>query len=192
LRGMGLSTPRPPNGGPVFYQRNLSEKFAWANLVLGTPVIGQRVWDILRAADYLNARFDVDVSQIRFLGQGSAGLAALMAAALDERVRSVLIRGTLATYASIVDSEQYSLLLDWFVPGILQHFDLPDVSASIYPRPLWIVDAVDATGTVLSESAVHQCYSQRISGQSHALDKVKILSKPRNDMEVCIDWLNNS
>jgi cephalosporin-C deacetylase-like acetyl esterase len=68
--GTGISTPRPPKGGPVFYHQaiSLGERFAWANLVLGKCVIGQRVWDILRALDYLASRTDVNASQIRMIG----------------------------------------------------------------------------------------------------------------------------
>jgi hypothetical protein len=95
--------------------------------------LGQRVWDILRALEYLKTRPDVDASQIRILGRGSAGLAALMAGALDESVRSVLLDRTLATYASIVDSEEYALALDWFVPDILQRFDIPDIDSRCLP-----------------------------------------------------------
>ncbi|MGB8478316.1 MAG: acetylxylan esterase [Acidobacteriaceae bacterium] len=156
LRGMGLSVPRPPRGGPDYYNGMLLEdRFAWANLVLGISVIGQRVWDILRTSDYLASRSDVDLSQVQIVGKGPAGLAALMAAALDRRVRSVLIDRTLATHTSIVDSQEYSLPLDWFLPGILQHFDLPDIVAAIHPRPTWVLNAVDAIEGVLPESAVH-------------------------------------
>ena len=92
LRGTGLSTPRPPRGGPVFYQQmNVQDGLAWANLVLGNPVIGQRVWDIVRTLDYLSSRPDVDMSQMRMIGQEDAGLAALMATVLDQRIRSILL-----------------------------------------------------------------------------------------------------
>jgi cephalosporin-C deacetylase-like acetyl esterase len=193
LRGMGLSTPRHPKSGPVFYRgKQLEETFAWANLVLGSPVIGQRVWDILRALDYLNSRSDVDSSQIRILGKGSAGLAALMATTLDERVRSILTSRTLATYISVVDSEDYVLALDWFVPGILQHFDIPDITAAIYPRPVWMIDAVDAKGAVLSESAVRECYSRRVSAASPALKGFLIQTIVEDDSEMYVDWLKHS
>lgn len=193
LRGIALSAPRPPSGGPEFYGgMALEERFAWTALVLGSPLIGQRVWDILRALDYLESRSDVDASQIRILGNGSAGLAALMATALDERVRSILINRTLATYLSVVDSEGYALALDWFVPGILQHFDIPDIAAAIYPRPVWIANAVDAEGTILPESAVREIYSQRISATSGALKEIKILTTAEDDKETYIDWLKRS
>jgi cephalosporin-C deacetylase-like acetyl esterase len=193
MRGMGLSTPRPPKSGPRFYRgMQLEDRFAWANLVLGSPVIGQRVWDILRTLDYLKSRSDVDASQIRILGKGSAGLAALMATMLDERVRSILTSRTLATYNSVVDLEDYVLALDWFVPGILQHFDIPDITAAIYPRPVWMIDAVDAKDAVLSESAVRECYSQRVSAASPALKEFLTRTTVENDSEVYVDWLKHS
>jgi cephalosporin-C deacetylase-like acetyl esterase len=193
MRGMGLSTPRPPSGGPVFYKggMQLKDRIAWTNLVLGRPVIGQRVWDILRTLDYLESRSDVDASQIRILGKGSAGLAALMATTLDDRVRSILISRTLATYVSVVDLEDYVLALDWFVPGILQHFDIPDITAAIYPRPVWMIDALDAEGAVLSESAVRECYSQRIPAASPALKGLRVKTTLEDDSEVYIDWLKH-
>jgi cephalosporin-C deacetylase-like acetyl esterase len=193
LRGMGVSAPRPPRGGPDFYRgMPLEDRFAWANLVLGSPVIGQRVWDILLALDYLRSRSDVDRSQIRLIGKGSAGVAALMAAALDESVRSVLISRSIATYSSVVNSENYVLTLDWFVPGILKHFDIPDIAAAIHPRPVWVIDALDGEGALLPESSVRDSYSQRITSGSAALKAVHIQTTAENDSEVYLDWLNQS
>jgi hypothetical protein len=146
----------------------------------------------LRALDYLKSRPDVDASQIRILGKGPAGLATLMAAALDERVRSVLAEQTLATYRSIVDSEDYKLALDWFVPGILQHFDVPDIAAAIYPRPVWIMDALDAEGAVLTESAVRESYSQRVLATSIALKTFNLQTTGQDDKGAYMDWLKRS
>jgi cephalosporin-C deacetylase-like acetyl esterase len=192
LRGMGLSLPRPPRGGPHFYQgMTLEDRFAWANQILGNPVIGQRVWDILRAVDYLRSRPDVDAAPVRILGKGSSGLAALMAAVLDDRVGSVFLLQAPCSYFSVVESEEYSLTLDWFVPGILQHFDVPDIAAAMTPRPVWIVDAVDAQGSVLSESTVHQCYAERLSADSPAWNTLRIRSTA-TDNNFYAEWLKHS
>jgi len=168
---------------------NLGERFAWANLVLGNSVIGQRIWDIVRTLDYLSSRPDVDTSQIRMIGQEEAGLAALMAAVLDERIRSVLLTQMIVSYMSVVQSTDYSLPLDWFVPGILRHFDVPDLSAAVYPRPVWIVDAFDAPGTALTQQDVRQCYAQRIPDTSVAMRTLKIVNTSGQDVEVYRDWL---
>ncbi len=192
VRGTGVSTPRPPRSGPVFYQQmDLDERFAWANLVLGQSVIGQRVWDILRTFDYLSGRPDVNASDIRIIGQEEAGLAALMAAVLDTRARSVLLTGMPANYMSIVQSTDYSLPLEWFVPGILRHFDVPDLTAALYPRAAWIVDSVDATGNVLSEIDAHSIYSQRIPQDSPAMKKLKIKNVLTNRAGLYSDWLSH-
>jgi cephalosporin-C deacetylase-like acetyl esterase len=193
VRGTGLSTPRPPKGGPVFYQQmELGERFAWANLVLGTSVMGQRVWDILRTIDYLAARPDVNPSQILLIGQEEAGLAVLMASVLDDRVRSILLIRMRVSYMSIVHSTDYSLTLDWFVPGILRNFDLPDLTASFSPRPVSIVDAVDASGSTLSISDVREIYSQRISHNSAALKNLSITTSSKEDGATYLDWLRVS
>ena len=193
VRGTGLLTPRPPRGGPVFYQQmNLEERFAWANLVLGNSVIGQRVWDIVRTLDYLSSRPDVDASQIRMIGQEEAGLAVLMATVLDQRIRSILLTRMIVSYMSVVQSTDYSLPLDWFVPGILRHFDVPDLFAAVYPRPVWIVDAVDAPGTALAEQDVRQCYAQRIPDTSVAMRKLKIFNTSEQIQKTYQDWLRSS
>jgi hypothetical protein len=115
-----------------------------------------------------------------------------MAGALDESVRSVLLDRTLATYASIVDAEDYAIALDWFVPGILQHFDIPDIAAAIYPRPVWITNALDGDGAVLSESVLRARYSQRISAGSIALKEFSVRTTVEDDKEVYIDWVKRS
>jgi cephalosporin-C deacetylase-like acetyl esterase len=193
LRGTGLSTPRPPKGGPVFYQQmKLEERFAWANLILGTSVIGQRVWDILRTLDYLASRPDVNASQIRIVGQEEAGLAALIATVLDKRARSILLTRTLVSYMSLVESKDYSLPLEWFVPGILRHFDIPDLVAAVHPRPVWIVDTVDTSEASLSDVEVRSCYARRIPEDSTAFKELKILHTSTHDRAAYMDWLNHS
>ena len=192
-RGTGLSTPRPPRGGPVFYQQmNLGERFAWANLIQGNSVIGQRVWDVVRTLDYLSSRPDVDASQIRVIGQEEAGLAVLMATVVDQRIRSILLARMLVSYMSVVQSTDYSLSLDWFVPGILRHFDVPDLSAAIYPRSVWVVDAVDAPGRTLTAQEVRQSWAQRIPDDSAVMRKLRILNTSEQSQETYLDWLQSS
>lgn len=195
LRGIGLTTPRFPSGGPNYYggEVHLDDRFAWTCLVMGRPVIGQRVWDAARAVDYLVSRPDVDSSQMRIVGVGSSGLTAMMAALLDDRVRSVLVDRTLASYASILESESYSLKLAWFVPGILRKFDLPQIAAALSPRPCWILNGVDANGQILSETSMRKQFSPHLSGETLASTGVRILVKPeRGPQESYLDWLNDT
>ncbi len=195
LRGLGITLPQFPNSGPVYYNGSvhLNERFAWTSLVMGIPVIGQRVWDTMRAVDYLVSRPDVDPAQLRIIGVGGAGIAAMMAAFLDNRPRSVLVDQTLVSYASIVESESYSLELSWFVPGILRSFDLPDIAAGLSPRPCWILNGVDSNGEIVSEKYLHRQYSRYMQNETPALATLRFLIKPvRDSQESYLDWLKNT
>ncbi|MGB8479729.1 MAG: acetylxylan esterase [Acidobacteriaceae bacterium] len=195
LRGTGLTTPRFPHGGPEYYDGSvhLDNRFAWTCLVMGRPVVGQRVWDTLRAVDYLVSRPDVDASQIRIVGVGGSGLAAMMAAVLDPRVHSVLVDRTLASYTSIVESENYSLQLAYFLPGILRSFDLPQIVAALGPRPCWILNGVDANGQILSETSMREIYTRHLGGETPANSDIRISVKPERDpQETYLEWLKSA
>lgn len=195
LRGLGISLPRFPRGGPNYYdgEVHLDQRFAWTCLVMGRPVIGQRVWDIMRAIDYLSSRPDVDTTQIRILGIGSAGLAAMMATFLDNRPRSVLVDRTLVSYASILESENYSLKLAWFVPGILRQFDLSDIAVGLSPRPCWILNGVDPNGQLYSETSLREQYSRSINSETQLPALLRFLVKPERDPQsTYMEWLKNT
>ncbi|MGH9327506.1 MAG: alpha/beta hydrolase family protein [Terriglobia bacterium] len=192
LRGINVSSPRLPNAGPLFYGdgRNIGEWYAWTCLILGQSAVGQRVWDTLRAIDYLASRPDVGASQIRILGAGGAGIAAMLAAAIDSRPRSILLDRTLVSFMSLVEAENYSLKLDWFVPSILRRFDLPDVVAALNPRPCWLLNSVDPGGRILAESAVREDYSQRVDLNSPLFQSVRFVTEPdRDSEETYLKWL---
>jgi cephalosporin-C deacetylase-like acetyl esterase len=159
-RGLGQATPRLPSSGPLFYGHGHSVEMAYSlvSLTAGSPLIGQRVWDFLRCLDYLDSRPDVNASRIAVAGIGDSGLEAVFGAALDDRVRSVLLHDTLADFSSVVQAEDYKLKGASFAFGLLQHFDLPDICKTLAPRPVWLLNPVDANGDGLALSQVHARY----------------------------------
>lgn len=194
-RGLGLTAPRLPKGGPNYYDSSvhLDDRFAWASLAIGGPVIGQRVWDVLRGIDYLASRSDVDLTQVHILGMGSAGLAAQMAAFLDKRLRSVLLDRTLVSYATLIASHEYSLNLSWFVPGILKVVDLPDLSVATSPRPCWIVNSIDSSGKVLPEESVREEYRRRVNERTPISEHLRFIVEPEKDpQETYLAWVKNT
>ena len=159
LRGLGSASPRFPRQGPDFYRNHdLDQDYAWAGFVLGLPVLGQRVTDILACLDYLAKRPDVDTGRLRILGEGRAAIAALMAAVVEDRPRSVLLDRSLASYTSIIESAMYTVPLSWFLYGILSKFDLPDLVGALSPRPCWLLNATGPTELALPQSQVMNWY----------------------------------
>lgn len=179
LRGLGFSIPHLPAAGPVFYRGDdIQEDYAWASFTLGKPVLGQRVWDCLRSLDYLESRPDVDRNRIHGLGEQGAAIALLLAGALDERLSSLMLDSTVASYRSIVESKAYSLTLPWFAYGVLKHFDLPEIVGSLAPRPCWLLNATNAEGEPWPETKLSAIYR-------HALEAYK-LSGTREGLQLLV------
>jgi len=169
VRGLGVTAPRFPAAGPLFYgyqDPDVRDAYAWASLMLGKPVLGQRVWDFLRCLDYLETRPDVDHARIHIVGVGGSGLAALVGTVLDDRPRSILLEQVIADLRSVVESEEYALSLSWFAFGILRDFDLPDLVAGLAPRRCWLLNATGARGETLPASTVQRLY--RAAGDVYA------------------------
>lgn len=195
LRGLGISAPRFPASAPNYLNGadRMEDGFPWVSLVLGQPAIGQRVWDIVRAVDYLAIRPDVDPSQIRILGRGGAGIAAQMAALLVDRVRAVLLDRVLVSYASVVKSTDYSVQLAWFVPGILRRFDLPDLCAAMSPRPCWILNGTDPSGNAMTEAAIREEYGKRASNGSAVARPLRFVVDAKADPQgTYLEWIASS
>ncbi len=196
LRGFGITGPRFPTAGPGFYgDEQLENGYAWATLTLGRPVLGQRVWDVLRSLDYLETRPDVDRSQIRVLGVREAGLAAMLSTVLDDRPRANLLDRTLATFRSVVESEDYALPLSWFAFGFLREFDLPDLVATLAPRPCWVLNASGAQGDTIPESSLQLIYKTAVNAYSRsaAQEALRFLVRPDQErVAVIAKWLEIS
>jgi dienelactone hydrolase len=196
LRGLGVSVPRDPSAGPHFYHgMPLRERYAWACFGLGKPMLGQRVWDFLRCLDYLQTRRDVDQGRVHGLGERGAALAVLLSAVLDNRLHSVLFDRPIATYGSIVESKAYSLGLTWFLFDVLRHFDLPELTALLAPRPCWLLNAANAQGETLAESDVSLLYRHAAATfkQQGAGDQIRFVVRPEQEREkVFQDWLETA
>lgn len=190
-RASGQNTPRFPSAGPLFYGHDLSMAYALVSDTVGAPLMGQRVWDLLRCLDYLASRDDVAADQIGVLGRGSSGLEALFGAVLDPRVKAVFLEGTLADYRSVVKAENYDLKVDSFPFGLLKHFDLPELSASIAPRPIWLMNPAGANGEPLSLSETMQTYATTAQtyAKQNAAAGFSVHVDPNGMDKIFRDWL---
>lgn len=195
LRGLGISTPHYPTAGPLFYgydDPDIQSGYAWACLTLGKPVVGQRVWDFLRTLDYLETRTDVDHAKLDVYGFGGGALAALMGTALDDRPHSILLESVLADFRSVVESEDYTLRLGWFVFGILRQLDMPDLVAAVAPRACWMVNAVGADGKPLPKLAMENRYQEarNLYSALGVEQRLRIVVRPDQERATLLaDWL---
>ena len=73
-------------------------------VVVGKTIVGMRVDDVVRVVNWICGRDDVDRKQISLYGRGGLGMAALHAAALDERVGRVLLENSLLSYRTALEA----------------------------------------------------------------------------------------
>lgn len=141
----GISEIAEPPAKSVVAHQSIA---ALAALV-GKTLIGMRAEDIVRGIDYLCSRDDVDRGKIIAVGRGAPGVALLHAAVLDERIGQLLLQETIASYRLAVDRPLHRDLYDVGIPGVLKKYDVDELLAALGPRPVTIINPVDALGVPL-------------------------------------------
>jgi cephalosporin-C deacetylase-like acetyl esterase len=185
VRACGATTPRFPSTGPLFYSGGAVDlAYSLVNLSLGSPIIGQQTWDLLRGVDFLSARSDVDGARIAVSGTGTSGLACIAAAALDQRICGLMVNRTLVDFASVVAAKDYDLPVSAVAFGMLRKFDLPELCASMAPRPVCLVNPVGPNGNPLALSEVNEAY--KIAKQSEKFS-VRVETNPAD--EIMLMWM---
>jgi len=149
LRGRGQCVPRPPSRGPNYYSPRGEDFYIWDTLMVGRPMLGGYVHDALQALRCLRARPQVDPARLWVIGQGTMGVAALFALALDPAVRGAFLQSALSEYRAIVENDRYTTPFRIYATGLLRHFDLPDVAALAAPRKLVLLNPLDQAGVRL-------------------------------------------
>ena len=130
---------------------------AGAALLLGQCMIGWRLWDIIRAVDYLETRNEVDAKRVGLMGISGGGMMTLFGAALEPRIKACLVSGYYNYFRDCIFSLAHCI--DNYVPGLLGIAEMPDVAGLIAPRPMFVesgtedpIFPVDATRRAFEEA----------------------------------------
>lgn len=160
VRGIGGTRPahtpsimNPPEFRHVFDTETAMSYMAWS---MDESLFGMRVLDVVRSVDYLAER--ASAKQVHVVGKGAGALWTMYAAALDPRIGAAVCERGLLSYRVLTQSDRYLHNASIFIRDVLQHFDLPQVSAAIAPRQLMLVDPVDAMKKPASLGTAHRTY----------------------------------
>jgi len=146
--------------------------------LVGKSIIGMRIDDAIRAVDWLAVQKDVDRNAITIYGNGTLGLVALHAAALDARISKVVLENTLTSYRMIIDQPVHRNVSEIMIPGVLRRYDTGDLLEAIYPRPVVYVSPQNALGENISEDSfrgaiAHVVHSDRNLGGNESRIQVR-------------------
>jgi len=134
----------------------------YMSFMVGRPLAGGRTLDVLAATRYLAERGDVSARGIVARGVGLGGLTVLLAAALNDSIAEVVVEDIPVDYRSMVEADIYRHPSKFLLPGVLQKLDLPDVAALVAPRPLTLINLLDAQGHPLDPGTARRRYRRAV------------------------------
>ena len=179
VRGVGDLAPELSRGAARYARSHAEEEnYAWASMILGRPLLGQRVTDIIAVVQAVANHPALKGRKLRLAAQGKMTAPATFAAALAPKVDSLYLSGGLVSYRSIVETEEYFYSFANFAPKLLLHTDLPDVIASLAPRTVALAGSVDAAGKRTPAQTVSEIHQ----GANH----VRVLERAEWSMEAIV------
>ncbi len=159
IRGIGDTRPEVGRGNPGYTIAHASEEeYAWASLVLGRPLLGQRITDILSLAATLAHCEEASNRQVSLAARGRLTIPSLFAFAADVNLASLYLCGGLASYRSLLEVEDYSQPLANFAWNLFRQTDLPQLAETSAPRRIHISGALNGAGQELPEDIVRRMY----------------------------------
>ncbi|MFC2077014.1 alpha/beta hydrolase [candidate division KSB1 bacterium] len=135
------------------------------NLWFGRSLWGLQLRDEQIALDYLVTRPEVDANRIGASGMSMGSTRSWWLAAIDERIKGLVGIACFTRYKELIEQRALSAHgIYYFVPGILQHFDMEAVMGLIAPRPFLALTGDSDRGSPLDgirvlESKLDEVYS---------------------------------
>lgn len=179
------------------YINEVSYNRWFASVLTGRSIVGLRAGDLVQLAEYLQERDDVRNGTVTAVARGQTAPTLLHAAAFGDQFGRVALLEPLLSYGSLATHERYD---PQFVPvsvaGALAGYDLPDLAASLAPRPLLLVrpldhqarpaDAgmVEATYDVVRRAYANRDASAALQGEA-PID-------PERELDRLVEWLAES
>ena len=140
------------------------ERITWLALMVGKPLVGLRMDDILRGVELLRERGLLFGGECLGFAKGFVGVDLLHAAAMDPRIAGVIVEEGLLSYASIARTPIHRQVFDTIIPGVLGKYDLPDLVLSLAPRPVELLNMRSPLGNRVFLRELQSEYGYALAG----------------------------
>lgn len=192
LAGRGATGPGQLRGDS--YIEDVSFNRWFASVLTGRSIVGLRTRDLIRLTTILRERPKVEDESVTALARRYATPTLLHAAAFDDRIGRIVLLEPLLSYGSLATHEQYDP--HWIpvsVAGALTGYDLPDLAASLAPRPLLVTRPLDHRSRLAGSQAVDDAYKEvqkAYGAQSREVNlQVERSVDPENEIAFVLNWL---
>jgi hypothetical protein len=138
-----------------------------------------RVDDVIRLINWICTRDDIEQKRISLYGKGGLGMVALHTAAIDPRVATVVLEGTLLSYRTAMEAGLHRNLSEVVIPGVLTRYDTSQLMQATFPRPIFLINPAGAMGQELRRRVVEEALSTTLATDK-ALgrpDRIKVLHR---------------
>ncbi len=209
VRGTGETS----SGSSREYQSEATSISA-TELMLGQTLLGSQLRDVRSVLRYLRTRSELDVQRTALWGDSFAranptdfgdpligedesphqsaplgGLLALLGALYEDDVCSVVARGMIAGYQSVLRDIFCYVPYDAIVPGALTAGDLCDIAASFAPRPLRLEALVDGRNCQILDQELQSLFKPTLEAYQITADGLSLTSTLKKDLS---EWLAKS
>jgi dienelactone hydrolase len=159
IRGVGDMTPEVGRGNPRYViPHDSEENYAWASLILGEPLLTQRIRDIVSLVQALK-NYNAANRRIVVAARGHLTVPALFAFNALSEIDSLYLAGGLVSYQDLLEREVYQQTLANLAWNLFHLTDLPLLASQSAPRRIHIAGAVNAANQVLPLEEVRRWYT---------------------------------
>ncbi|GAB4837250.1 hypothetical protein Ancab_002153 [Ancistrocladus abbreviatus] len=170
------------------------------------PFIFDTVWDLIKLADYLTQREDVDPTRIGITGESLGGMHAWFAAFADARyavvvpiigvqgfrwaieqdkwhgraesIKPVFVEACAALGKSSIDKEVVDKVWNRIAPGLAGQFDAPNTIPAIAPRPLLILNGAEDPRCPVAGLDIPKFRACKAYEEVNCINKFKLDAEP--------------
>ncbi len=145
-RGIGSVRCRNINPHDFYEYYGTEYKLNFDLMMLGTSMTALRVFDILRAIEYIKG-LNPNIS-IAIAGKGISATYTLFASVISKELEEIYLEDLLSSYRDIISSKYYRYDPRIEIYGIARHLDIEDLIFYISDRKVLIVNPRDAKGEI--------------------------------------------
>jgi hypothetical protein len=169
------------------------DSVTYLGVVTGRSLAGIRAADIVRMVRFLQSDPGIDASQVAAVSLRGMATPLLHAAVLEPGIGKVALIEPFVSFAAVAGNRFYQVSFADIVPNALTAYDLPDLEASLAPRPLLIVNPVDHLMKPASSEVIDREYGLVRSAYSMKRAKAVIerWKRPEEIRQLLPIWLKD-